>query len=130
MFLTPKRAELMSTIAERVTREGRAFGINVLDVRLRRVDLPEENSQAIFNRMQTQREQEARRIRAEGDKESRRIRAEADKTAQIIVATADRRPRSFAVKAMAARRTSTTRPTGKTGNSSISGCRCRRCGKV
>ena len=77
VVLTPKRAELMSTIAQRVKLEGKAFGINVLDVRLRRVDLPEENSQAIFRRMQTQREQEARRIRAEGDKESRRIRAEA-----------------------------------------------------
>lgn len=90
VFLTPKRAELMSTIADRVKREGRAFGIDVLDVRLRRVDLPEENSQAIFNRMQTQREQEARRVRAEGGKESQQIRAEADKTALIIVATAQR----------------------------------------
>ena len=52
------------------------------------MDLPEENSQAIFRRMQTQREQEARKIRAEGDRDSRRIRAEADKTQRVIVAEA------------------------------------------
>lgn len=91
VFLTPKRAELMSRIAERVKRDGKEFGVNVLDVRLRRVDLPEENSQAIYRQMQSQREQEARLIRAEGDKESRRIRAEADKTAQIIAANAERK---------------------------------------
>lgn len=91
VFLTPKRAELMTRIAERVKRDGKEFGVNVLDVRLRRVDLPEENSQAIYRQMQSQREQEARLIRAEGDKESRRIRADADKTAQIIIANAERK---------------------------------------
>lgn len=91
VFLTPKRAELMSRIADRVKRDGKEFGVNVLDVRLRRVDLPEENSQAIYRQMQSQREQEARLIRAEGDKEARRIRADADKAAQIIVANAERK---------------------------------------
>ena len=90
VFMTPERSALMRSIANRVKKEGESFGIDVIDVRLRHVDLPEENSQAILGRMQTQREQEARRIRAEGDKESRRIRAEADKTATIIVAKADR----------------------------------------
>lgn len=91
VFLTPKRAELMNNIAARVKNEGKGFGVEVLDVRLRRVDLPEGNSQAIYRQMQSQREQEARLIRAEGDKEARRIRAEADKTAQIIVANAERK---------------------------------------
>ena len=69
-------------------KQGEAFGINVIDVRIKRVDLPEENSQAIFRRMQTQREQEARRIRAEGQKEAKRIRADADKQSTIIQANA------------------------------------------
>ncbi|MDJ0948641.1 MAG: protease modulator HflC [Alphaproteobacteria bacterium] len=89
-ILTEQRAELMKTVAQQVDQQGQRFGINVLDVRIMRVDLPEENSQAIFRRMQTQREQEARKIRAEGDREDKRIRAEADKQSRIIVADAQR----------------------------------------
>ena len=85
-ILTQERGVLMKTIAEQVNEQGKRFGINVLDVRMMRVDLPEENSQAIFRRMQTQREQEARKIRAEGDREKKRITAEADKQVRIIVA--------------------------------------------
>lgn len=87
-LLTPERARLMKVIAERTNVQGKRYGINVIDVRIKHVDLPEENSQAIFRRMQTQREQEARRIRAEGDKESRRIKADADKQRTIILAKA------------------------------------------
>jgi membrane protease subunit HflC len=89
-LMTPERAALMRVIAQRVKRQGVSFGIDVIDVRIRRIDLPEENSQAIFRRMQTQREQEARKIRAEGDKEAKRIRAEADRDNTIIQAEARR----------------------------------------
>lgn len=85
-ILTEQRADLMKTIAKLVDQEGKRFGINVIDVRMKRVDLPEENTQAISRRMQTQREQEARKIRAEGGREDKRIRAEADKQSRIIVA--------------------------------------------
>lgn len=88
--LTEKRADLMDRITNVVDEESRNLGVEVIDVRLKRVDLPEENSQAIFRRMQTQREQEARRIRAEGDKEARRIRADADKQQRVIVSEARR----------------------------------------
>ncbi len=90
-LLTEERAKLMRQIARLVDQDARQLGIVVVDVRIRRVDLPEENSQAIFRRMQTQREQEARRIRAEGDREARRIRADADKRQRIIVAEAKRK---------------------------------------
>lgn len=89
-LMTKERADLMKTIAQRVSEQGKPFGIEVIDVRIKRVDLPEENSQAIFRRMQTQREQEARGIRAEGDAESRRIKAEADKQRTVIVANANK----------------------------------------
>ena len=89
-LLTEERAKLIQVIAKRVHDSGRSFGIEVIDVRLKRVDLPEENSQAIFRRMQTQREQEARKIRAEGDADSRRIKADADKQRTIILANANR----------------------------------------
>lgn len=89
-LLTPERARLVHNIAQRVDKQGEEFGINVIDVRIKRVDLPDENSQAIFRRMQTQREQEARRIRAEGQKEAKSIRADADKQSTIIQANASK----------------------------------------
>ncbi len=89
-LLSSERAKLIRLIADHVKEEGKPFGIEVIDVRLKHVDLPEENSQAIFRRMQTQREQEARKIRAEGQRDSKRIRAEADKQFTIIQANAQR----------------------------------------
>jgi membrane protease subunit HflC len=90
-ILTPERANLMRRIADEVKNQAADYGIEVLDVRFKRVDLPEENTQAIVRRMQTQREQEARRIRAEGDKDSRTIKADADKQARVIKAEANKR---------------------------------------
>lgn len=87
-LLSAERSELMASIARNVSDEGEQYGIEVLDVRLKRVDLTEKNTQAVFERMATEREQEARRIRFEGERESRRIRAEADKRSRIIVAEA------------------------------------------
>lgn len=89
-LLTRERSQLVHLIAQRVNEQSKSFGVSVIDVRIKRVDLPEENSQAIFNRMQTQREQEARKIRAEGDRDSRRIRADADKQRTIIVSNAQK----------------------------------------
>jgi len=87
-LMTETRAKLMAEISKKVDTAMRSVGIQVIDVRIKRVDLPEENSQAIFRRMQTQREQEARRIRAEGDRKAREIRADADKQQRVIVAEA------------------------------------------
>ena len=89
--LTEERASLMRDIRDAVNKEAAGFGVDVIDVRIRRVDLPEENSQAIFARMKAQREQEARRIRAEGSKEAQVVRAEADKQQRVILAGAQRR---------------------------------------
>ena len=89
-LLSSERSNLIRLIADHVKVEGKPFGIEVVDVRLKRVDVPEENSQAIFRRMQTRREQEARKIRAEGQKDSKRIRADADKQFTIIQANAQK----------------------------------------
>ncbi len=88
--LSTRRAELMREITESVDREGRTFGLEVLDVRLKRADLPVENSEAVYRRMQTQREQEARQIRAEGGEENQRIRANADREVVVIQSEARR----------------------------------------
>ena len=87
-ILTQQRAQFMQEIARRVNNDTKSFGIQVIDVRIKRVDLPPANSQAIFSRMQTQREQAARQIRAEGQKDAVTLRAEADKQAVVIVANA------------------------------------------
>ena len=89
-ILTDQRASFMREITSEVNQAGASFGIEVVDVRMKRVDLPEENSQAIFRRMQTQREQEARRFRAEGQRDAQTIRAEADKRHVVIIANARR----------------------------------------
>lgn len=87
-ILTEEREALMEKSTVIATQNATEFGIEIVDVRMKRVDLPEENSQAVFRRMQTQREQEARKFRAEGDKDSRTIRADADKQQRVILAEA------------------------------------------
>lgn len=83
-----QREALMGRIREQVNREAAGFGINVLDVRIRRADLPEANSQAVFQRMQTERQREAAEIRAQGGEQAQTIRSRADRDATIVVAEA------------------------------------------
>ncbi|MGR7997456.1 MULTISPECIES: protease modulator HflC [unclassified Xanthobacter] len=84
-----QRENLMRQIGEQVNREAAAFGITVVDVRIRRADLPEANSQAVFQRMQTERQREAAEIRAQGNEAAQRLRARADREAAIVVAEAN-----------------------------------------
>ena len=86
--LSTKRKSLMEEISQSVNKEAIPFGVEVLDVRIKRVDLPEENSEAVYRRMQTEREREAKEIRALGREKAQRIRAVADKEKEIIVAKA------------------------------------------
>jgi membrane protease subunit HflC len=85
------RSRLMNRIRDDVNREAARFGMTVVDVRLRRVDLPQANSQAVFQRMQTERQREAAEARALGGQQSQEIRARADREATIIIAEAQRR---------------------------------------
>lgn len=90
-LLTDNRAKIMENIKQIVSRESEIFGIDIVDVRIVRGDLPKENSEAIFARMQTDREKEAREIRAKGAEEAQKIKAEADKQRTIIIAEAQRK---------------------------------------
>ncbi len=83
-----EREALMGRIREQVNREAAGFGISVLDVRIRRADLPEANSQAVFQRMQTERQREAAELRAQGAQAAQTIRARADRESTVIVAEA------------------------------------------
>lgn len=84
-----QREDLMARIRDQVNREAAGFGIDVLDVRIRRADLPEANSQAVFQRMQTERQREASEIRAQGAEAGQTIRSRADRDSTIIVAEAN-----------------------------------------
>ena len=85
-----ERAELMQQITDRFNRQASEFGIEVLDVRVKRVDLPKENSEAIYRRMETERQREAAEIRAQGEEQSLRIRAEADRARTVLISGARR----------------------------------------
>lgn len=87
-LLTNERSGIMSNILNQVNQEARNFGLDVIDVRILRADLPKENSAAIYRRMQTAREKEATQIRAEGQEEGARIRSKADKESKILLAEA------------------------------------------
>ncbi|MCA3245146.1 MAG: protease modulator HflC [Tagaea sp.] len=89
-LLTERRAELMRQITEGVVSETRSFGIEVVDVRIMRADLPPDNSNAIFARMQTERVREATSERAQGAEAAQRIRAEADRERTVVIADAQR----------------------------------------
>ena len=82
------RAALMARVKEQLNREAQAFGIEVVDVRIRRADLPEQNSQAVYQRMQTERQREAAEFRAQGSQKSQEIRAKADREVTVLVAEA------------------------------------------
>ncbi|MEL6373274.1 MAG: protease modulator HflC [Pseudomonadota bacterium] len=84
-----KRDDLMAEITKRVNVAGKDFGLNVVDVRIKRADLPEANSEAIYNRMRTDREQEAQLFRSQGKAAANRIQASADRQATIIIAEAE-----------------------------------------
>ncbi|WP_306261867.1 protease modulator HflC [Pararhizobium sp. IMCC21322] len=84
------RQALMTGITASLNREASDFGVQVVDVRIRRADLPEANSQAVYQRMQTEREREATDIRARGEEAGRRIRSRADRDGIVIRAEAER----------------------------------------
>tara|TARA_Y100001960_G_C14764853_1_gene876312 strand:- start:2411 stop:3301 length:891 start_codon:yes stop_codon:yes gene_type:complete len=88
--LTGERAALMGQIAQRVNTEAKDLGISVADVRIRRADLPEANNQAIYARMKTEREREAREFRAQGAEISQRIRSRADREKTVLIAEAQK----------------------------------------
>ncbi|PIR38742.1 MAG: HflC protein [Alphaproteobacteria bacterium CG11_big_fil_rev_8_21_14_0_20_39_49] len=89
-LLTDNRKGIMKEINDSVVEKSLAFGIQVTDVRIVRADLPKENSDAIFQRMYTDRNKEAREYRAQGQEEAQKIVSKAEKLATIIIAEAER----------------------------------------
>ena len=89
-LLSTDRAVHMGTIQNDVNTEAQNFGITIVDVRIKRADLPQANSEAIFKRMQTEREREAKEFRAQGAEMAAKITSTADKEVTVILANANK----------------------------------------
>jgi modulator of FtsH protease HflC len=87
-IIGPKRETMMEAVANSVREKALQFGIAVIDVRIKRADLPQEVQLSVFQRMVAEREREAKRYRSEGDEESAKLKAETDKQRTIILAEA------------------------------------------
>jgi membrane protease subunit HflC len=83
-----ERAQLMARIRDLINHEAAGYGIEVVDARIRRADLPEQNSQAVYQRMQTARQREAAEYRAQGQQQAQEIRSKADREVTVLVADA------------------------------------------
>ena len=88
--LSGEREQLMQQITVAMNEEAASFGIVVVDVRIKRADLPQANSDAIFRRMQTERQREAKEFRAQGAEIGQRIRARADREKTVLLADAQK----------------------------------------
>tara|TARA_B100001123_G_scaffold336472_1_gene380432 strand:+ start:393 stop:1262 length:870 start_codon:yes stop_codon:yes gene_type:complete len=89
-LLSTDRAVHMATIQNDVNTEAQNFGIKIVDVRIKRADLPQANSEAIYKRMQTEREREAKEFRAQGAEMAAKITSTADKEVTVILANANK----------------------------------------
>jgi len=89
-LLSADRTNQMSLIQDGVNKEAENFGIKIVDVRIKRADLPQANSEAIYKRMQTEREREAKEFRAKGAEMAAEITANADKEVTVILANAEK----------------------------------------
>ena len=89
-LLSADRTNQMSLIQDGVNNEAENFGINIVDVRIKRADLPPANSEAIYRRMQTEREREAKEFRAKGAEMAITITSTADKEVTVILAEAEK----------------------------------------
>lgn len=85
------RAKIMETVTKNTREEALKFGIDIVDVRIQRVDLPPEVSKSVYDRMKAERSRIANELRAQGDEESKKIRAEANKTVTVTIANAYRK---------------------------------------
>ena len=89
-LLSNDRTQIMNRIKMEANKSLAGFGVELVDVRIKRADLPPENSQAIFQRMQTERQREAKELRAQGAEVGQRIRARADRERRVLIAEAGR----------------------------------------
>jgi len=90
-ILSERRADIMNTIRDQVNTSAQRFGLEIVDVRIGRADLPEQTSQSIYARMRSEREQEAAEFRAQGQELAQQIRARADREKAVLIAEANKK---------------------------------------
>lgn len=90
-IVSEKRVSYLNNITKESSNKLKEYGVQLIDVKIKRADLPEANEEAVYDRMSSGREEKAKEIRAEGKKESEIIKAEAEKEAKIIVAQAEKK---------------------------------------
>jgi len=90
-IVSEKRIAYLNSITEESRKQLKDYGIHLIDVKIKRADLPEANEEAVYERMSSERKQRAKQIRAQGQRESEIIKAEADKEAEIIGAQAEKK---------------------------------------
>jgi membrane protease subunit HflC len=83
--IAEQRESIMKKVTVKCNEKAKEYGIEIVDVRIKRADLPKENEQSVFQRMVAERERQAKKYRSEGESEATRIRAEADKESRIII---------------------------------------------
>jgi len=88
--VSKERGQIMKKVATETNLKAQDFGVEVVDVRIKRADLPPQNEEAVFQRMQTEREQQAKQYRSEGEEEATKIQATADREKALILAEARR----------------------------------------
>ncbi len=86
--ISEDRNEIMKAVRERANQDAKKIGVEIIDVRLKRVDLPQEVSESVYKRMEAERKSVANQLRSEGSAAAERIRAEADKEREVIIANA------------------------------------------
>jgi membrane protease subunit HflC len=94
-LLSKERAKQMAIIQNDVNEEAKSFGIKIIDVRIKRADLPQANSEAIYKRMHTERQREAKEFRAEGAEIAAKITSTADKDVTVLLANANKQSQIF-----------------------------------
>jgi membrane protease subunit HflC len=93
--LSPEREQIMHEIEQQVSAAAKSLGVDIVDVRIRRADLPPETSQAIYRRMESERQREAAEARAQGAERAQQIRAGADRERTVILAEAQRQAQTL-----------------------------------
>jgi len=89
-LVSKKRRDVMDTVTINSNRKASAFGIDIIDVGIKRADLPQQNEEAVFQRMKTERERQAKQYRSEGQEESVKLRAKTDKEKTLLIAEAEK----------------------------------------
>mgnify|MGYP006273705449 CR=1 FL=1 len=94
-IISPQRKEIMKNVTAASNKDSESLGLEIVDVRIKRADLPESNAQSVYERMKSKRKEEANKYRAEGEEEAKNIRSEAEKEKKIILAEANKKARKL-----------------------------------